>query len=130
MLGRILGGLRMLTLKEMVTKYLEDALYAHRGPAATQASLLHAHTPTRKMEEEDADVDHAKRLPLSEQSGFQRYICSATTGLSPILSAPLAPFVLLLSPLPRHAATLRATRLTVMPHLCAHVQRPVSCAGM
>lgn len=70
----------MLTLKEMVTKYLEDALYAHRGPAATQASLLHAHTPTRKMEEEDADVDHAKRLPLSEQSGFQRYICSATTG--------------------------------------------------
>ena len=58
----MLGGLRMLSLQQVVKRYQDEQEHA---------ALLH----------HDRDlVSSRERLVLSEQSGFQRYLCAASTG--------------------------------------------------
>jgi len=55
----------MLSLQQVVSKYQDEQ---------EQAALLH----------HDRDlVSSRERLVLSEQSGFQRYLCAASTGNAP-----------------------------------------------
>lgn len=97
----IVAGLRMLTLREVVEEYLErEQARACEAPEAPPASAIASATsstvaassprPERQsppaelgeelLEELDDPVEPIQLMALTEQSGFRRYYCAASTG--------------------------------------------------
>ena len=88
-----------MSLEQVVTKYLDEQ---------EQASLLH----------HDRDlVSSRERLVLSEQSGFQRYLCAASTG-NPARALLLRLLVTVSLRLRAHETRHRTQLATRLAHMC------------